>query len=70
MTTYKYCATCPFIPYDLEHMDIGYLPIPIQVVAEIRDKKKLSKRGREVGLLYDSFSQEKKRKIDDICNAE
>lgn len=51
-------------------MDIGYLPIPIQVVAEIRDKKKLSKRGREIGLMYDSFSQEKKRKIDDICNAE
>ena len=69
MTTYKFCASCPFVPYDL--MDyIGYLPIPIQVVAEIRDKKKLSKRGREIGLMYDSFSQEKKRKIDDICNAE
>ena len=47
---------------------IGYLPFPIQVVAEIRDKKKVSKRGREIGLMYDSANEEKKRKIEEILN--
>ena len=52
------------ITYDAMDKGIGY--IPVQVVAEIRDKNKPSKRANEIASLYDLASDEEKRKVDEI----
>ena len=49
-------------PYQMMESGIGY--VPIQVVAEIRDKNKPSKRAYEGMSKYDKLSEEDKRRAD------